>query len=239
MRNPYQQASAQVVPFPAREPEGSLTGLFSEATTESFAAGQSLFWEGDAAAGIFLIGQGMLRLYRSLSDGRRVITGFATKGDIIGLAFRSRYLCTAEALADVRVRRISRRRLGEAIDAQPGLRPQLLDAISDELSRAQDQILLLGRQTAEERVASFLLTMAEQAGPGQVLINLPMTRLDMADYLGLTIETVCRVLSRMQRDGLIAFRGRYDLSICRPRALCEMAGRQDWLEAPAARARVN
>ncbi|MBS7696651.1 MULTISPECIES: helix-turn-helix domain-containing protein [unclassified Chelatococcus] len=234
--------AAPVFPFPARQPalgaceayatragqEGaSLDALFRNAALESFDAGQTVFWEGDGAGDVFTVVEGLLRLYRSLPDGRRAITGFACAGEIVGIAFSRRYPCSAEAVAEIKLRRVSRRSFYTAADEIPRLHSDALATIAKELARAQDQIVLLGRKTADERVASFILAMAERIGHSPREIDLPMSRLDMADYLGLTIETVSRVLTRMQRDGLISFRGRYHLIIERPRCLRELGGGAD------------
>ncbi|MBX3536733.1 MAG: helix-turn-helix domain-containing protein [Chelatococcus sp.] len=235
-------AAAPIFPFPARQPalaareghamqagpeEPSLGSLFRDAALESFDAGQTVFWEGDDAEDVFTVVEGLLRLYRSLPDGRRAITGFACAGEIVGIAFTRRYPCSAEAVGEIKLRRVSRRSLYNAADEIPSLRPEALATIAKELARAQDQIVLLGRKTADERVASFILAMAERIGQSPREIDLPMSRLDMADYLGLTIETVSRVLTRMQRDGMISFRGRYHLIIERPRGLRELSGGAD------------
>ncbi|MBS7705325.1 helix-turn-helix domain-containing protein [Chelatococcus asaccharovorans] len=242
-----------VFPFPAWHPSLSQRGweavqggqggqglcvLFREAALEPFAVGQTVFWEGDGAEDVFTVVEGLLRLYRALPDGRRAITGFACAGEIVGLAFTGRYPCSAEAVGEVKLRRASRRNLYSAADQIPSLRFEALATIARELGRAQDQIVMLGRKTADERVASFILAMAERLGPSRREIDLPMSRLDMADYLGLTIETVSRVLTRMQREGVISFRGRYHLTIERPRSLRDLSGGTDNAEEgqPLARA---
>ena len=228
-----------VFPFPAWQPSlpprgweaeqggqggQSLGFLFRDAALEPFGVGQTVFWEGDGAEDVFTVAEGLLRLYRALPDGRRAITGFACAGEIVGLAFTGRYPCSAEAVGEVKLRRVSRRSLYSAADEIPSLRFEALATIAGELGRAQDQIVLLGRKTADERVASFILAMAERIGQSRREIDLPMSRLDMADYLGLTIETVSRVLTRMQREGVISFRGRYHLIIERPRCLRDLSG---------------
>ena len=132
----------------------------------SFAPGEAIFWEGDQAGQIFDVLEGVLRVYRILPDGRRAIMGFIYPGDILGVSFQDRYLFTAEAVTDVKVRRFSRGRFFSLVNKSPALRPQLFALLCDEMSAAQDQMLLLGRKSAEERVVSFLLAVHRKSGAG-------------------------------------------------------------------------
>jgi CRP/FNR family transcriptional regulator, anaerobic regulatory protein len=162
-------------------------------------------------------------VYRILPDGRRAIMGFIYPGDVLGVSFQSRYLFTAEGVTDVKVRRFSRNRFFSLVNESPELRPQLFAVMCDEMSAAQDQVLLLGRKSAEERVVSFLLAVHRKNGTGNA-VELPMSRLDMADYLGLTIETVSRMMTALTRRGLISATGRHTITLRRMSALCEVAG---------------
>ena len=167
--------------------------------------GEILFAEGDEADAIYEVVHGMLRLYKLLPDGRRLITGFLSAGHLLGLAPEGVCVYTAEAVTEVMLRRYKRTTFERLIDEVPGFARRLLAAASHELSAAQNQMLLLGRKAAAERVASFLLLMASQQGcHGDGEIDVPMTRADIADHLGLTIETVSRTLTRLKQDGLIA-----------------------------------
>ena len=140
-----------------------------------------------------------------MPDGRRQITGFATAGHLLGLAPEGLCVYTAEALTEVTLRRYKRAAVERLIDEVPGFARRMLAATSQELRAAQDQMLLLGRKSASEKVASFLVMIAEQqARSGEDELDLPMTRSDIADYLGLTIETVSRTLSKLKQAGLIA-----------------------------------
>src|SRR5262249_21620544 len=184
-------------------------GLGREATSnvmaitslQKKAAGEAIFWEGDVADSVFEVVSGMLRLHKLLPDGRRQVTGFVCAGHLIGLAPEGTWVYTAEAITDVTLCRYRRPAFERLIDTVPGFARRVLTATSHELRVAQDQMLLLGRKTAAERVASFLLLMAEQQDSEQ--ISVPMGRNDIADYLGLTIETVCRTLTQLKRDRLI------------------------------------
>lgn len=195
-------------PAPAHVFDGdTLRGHIGTRPIETLEPNEVLFWEGDAAANVFEIVSGVLRLYRLLSDGRRAIVGFMFPGDVLGVPCREGYSYTAEAVTTLRVRRLSRSQVFRLIDESVTVRRDLLAMAYDEMCAAQDHMLLLGRKTAEERVASFLLHVAKRAseeGEFATEISLPMTRLDMADYLGLTIETVSRLMSKLKNEDLIA-----------------------------------
>jgi CRP/FNR family transcriptional regulator len=169
------------------------------------APGETLFAEGDEAESVYEVVRGMLRLCKLLPDGRRQITGFLSAGQFLGLAPEGVCVYTAEAITEVTLCRYKRSAFDRLIDEVPGFAKRVLAVASHELSAAQNQMLLLGRKAAVEKVASFLLLMAEQAGEDEDgTIELPMTRSDIADYLGLTIETVSRTLTRLKQDRLIA-----------------------------------
>lgn len=208
----------------------TLGDLFRGRPTDAYSPGEAIFLEGDPAGQIFDVAEGVLRVYRVLADGRRAIVGFIYPGDVLGVSFQSRYLFTAEAVTDVRVRRFSRGRFFSLVNESPALRPQLFALLCDEMSAAQDQILLLGRKSAEERVVSFLLAVHRKSAVGND-IQLPMSRQDMADYLGLTMETVSRMMTSLTRRGLIAGAGRHALTLRKPNALREIVGSDDGNDA--------
>jgi CRP/FNR family transcriptional regulator len=167
--------------------------------------GETVFSEGDDADSVYEVVRGMLRLCKILPDGRRQITGFLSAGQFLGLAPEGICVYTAEAITEVTLCRYKRTAFDRLIDEVPGFAKRVLAVASHELSAAQNQMLLLGRKAALEKVASFLLMMVEQAvDDGDEAIGLPMTRSDIADYLGLTIETVSRTLTRLKHDRLIA-----------------------------------
>ena len=207
-----------------------LAGLFRRQAAERFEPGAAVFWEGDAALHLFQISEGVLRVYKIIGDGRRVITGFLYPGDLVGLSQRARYLYTAEAVTRVKLRRLARSRFDDEVNCSPALRPELFHRLSDEMAAAQDQMVLLARKSAEERVASFLLLITRRLASGlhgQPVIELPMTRLDMADYLGLTIETVSRIMTRLTGRGVIAASGRHAIIVRQPQKLEILAGEGD------------
>ena len=204
----------------------ALKDLFEGQHAEKLEPGEALFWEGDQAGQIFDVLEGVLRVYKILPDGRRAIMGFIYPGDVLGVSFQDRYLLTAEAVTEVKVRRFSRGRFFSRVNELPALRPQLFALLCDEMSAAQDQMVLLGRKSAEERVVSFLLSIHRKCGPDNE-IELPMSRLDMADYLGLTIETVSRMMTSLVRRGLIAAAGRHRLVLRKLSVLREIAGSEE------------
>lgn len=170
-----------------------------------FEAGTTLFREGDSALHLFSISMGAVKLYKLLSDGRRQITAFLFPGDFFGLSMQGSYAYTAEAMTDVQLCRFPRRKLDPLFDDVPSLEKKLLGATIHELAAAHDQMLLLGRKTAREKLATFLNNLARrlcEQGDNRLLF-LPMSRSDIADHLGLTIETVSRVLTAFKKEGLI------------------------------------
>ena len=169
-------------------------------------AGEVMFAEGDDADAVYEVVRGTLKLYKMVPNGRRQVTGFLSAGHLVGLAHENLYLYTAEAITPATVCRYPRVRFDRLVEEVPGFARRLLAATSDELRAAQDQMVLLGRKAAEEKVASFLHKMGQRRGggddPDEVL--LPMNRADIADYLGVTVETVSRTLTKLRTDGIIA-----------------------------------
>jgi CRP/FNR family transcriptional regulator len=214
-------------------PVPSLQDAFKGQGAHSYSVGEAVFWEGDQASHIFDVREGVLRVCKLLPDGRRAIVGFIYPGDVLGVSFQSRYLFTAEAVTAVKIRRLPRAQFFDAVNGSPPLRPQLFALLCDEMSAAQDQMLLLGRKRAEERVVSFLLAVQRKTAIGKT-IELPMSRLDVADYLGLTIETVSRMMTGLTRQGLIAATGRHSVCLRRPAALRAIAGIDVGLDIVAA-----
>jgi len=174
---------------------------------KTFVPKAMLFDQGSIAGSVFNVTGGVVRLYKSLPDGRRQIVGFALPGDFLGLALMDRYGVAAEAVTNVRVCWFARAAFLGYIDGKPHLLRRLHEFAGHELSLAQDQMLLLGRRSAEEKVAVFLLNLQKRygrLGTLSVTIPLPMTRQDIADYLGLTIETVSRTLTKFAREKIIS-----------------------------------
>ena len=162
-----------------------------------------VYAEGDAADCWYKVVSGAVRITKQLADGRRHIAEFFFAGDCFGFDNTPERMFSAEAIGDAIVMRFSRSATERLIDEHPRLARQLCAMMLRDLAHAQTRMLLLGRMTAPERVANFLIELAERKDAGR-LIDVPMSRTDVADYLGLTIETVCRVLSALKRDGMIA-----------------------------------
>ena len=180
--------------------DADLGRLAATAVPMVLSKGQTLLNEFDPATDFFNVTKGTLKLFKMLPDGRQQITGFASIGHFLGLAVSDTYAFGAEAVEDVRVCRFSRPKLRRLLDDFPQLERRLLATACNDLATAQEQILLLGRKTAAERVASFLVAWNRGSSPcshGE-RVHLPMTRGDIADYLGLTIETVSRTFSRFR-----------------------------------------
>ncbi|MCE2575732.1 Crp/Fnr family transcriptional regulator [Komagataeibacter sp. FNDCR2] len=180
--------------------------------------GRGFIEEGAPATDFFNVTSGTAKLFKALPDGRRQITGFAAPGHFLGLAVSDSYAFGAEAVDTVRACRFSREKMAELLDDFPRLERRLLEEASNELVAAQNQMLLLGRKTARERVASFLLDQMRAETPldqngHRGSLHLPMTRGDIADYLGLTIETVSRTLSWMRSQGMIDVGKGYAITI--------------------------
>lgn len=168
-------------------------------------SGRVIFEEGDAADTVYNISAGEVRLFKLLPDGRRQITGFLRPGDFLGLSSHGTYSYGAEAMTNVSLCIFRLSDLNRLFDTYPKVRERLLEKANDELAAAQEQMLLLGRKTAREKVLSFLLSRARhEDGDGyDQEVSVPMTRADIADYLGLTVETVSRTFTALRDEGLI------------------------------------
>jgi CRP/FNR family transcriptional regulator len=172
----------------------------------NLSAGQPLFHEGDPAPRVFTLTSGTLKLYKLLPDGRRQVTGFMYPGDFLGISVADEHAFTAEALGPSQLCWFARNRFDDFMDGHPEMERELYRLAAHELAAAQQQMVLLGRKSAAERMASFLIMLAEKAQRRlrqTRFVELPMTRTDIADYLGLTKETVSRVLSLLRRNRLI------------------------------------
>jgi CRP/FNR family nitrogen fixation transcriptional regulator len=168
-----------------------------------FSEGKEIFAEGDHADAFFKVVSGVVRICKFLNDGRRQIEAFHAEGDVFGFELGDEYALSAEAVSDCTLIRYRRRGVEVLAQKDEAVMGQLFKYAIHNMARAQGHSLLLGRRGAVEKVASFLLEWAGDAGQSQI-INLAMMRQDIADYLGLTIETVSRTLTQLERDGFIA-----------------------------------
>lgn len=218
-------------------PSADLSCLFSRQALEKFEPGEAIFWEGDEATNLFEVADGMLRALRLLGDGRRIIVGFMLPGDLLGVSLKERYLYTVEAISPVQLRRFPRRRFEDEVARDPRLQEQLFSKLRDEMTAAQDQAVLLSRRSAEEKFANFLLLMKERGNSEhRAIVDLPMTRLDIANYLGMTIETVSRTITRLANGGIIAAAGRRSIKVLKMetlRLLAEGDEGEQWMPSLA------
>lgn len=189
----------------------------------TFGPGDTLYFDGDVALHFFEIASGTVRCCRLTPDGRRQIYRFADAGDMLGLGGETEHSHSAEAVTKVVVRRHRLPGLDAALARDGQLRERVLGALREELAAVRLQMMLLGRMSATEKVASFLLARAARPADPAAPVHLPMTRADIADYLGLTIETVSRKINEMKRLGVIALSTPTDLCITRHDQLRAMA----------------
>ena len=198
------------------QPAGTLTA----GQPRMLAKGEELFAEGDPADHFYNVVSGSIRTCKLLSDGRRQIDAFHLPGDIFGLEAGAEHRFTAEALGVSTLVAFRRSRLAELTAADPDFANQVLASMKKCLGRAQDHMLLLGRKTAQEKIATFLLDMAKRISSDDEHVELPMQRSDIADHLGLTIETVSRTLTCFARQGLIRLQaGSRSVDLCNMAAL--------------------
>jgi len=179
----------------------------------SFAPAAEIYAEGDPSGSLYQVVTGVVRIYRLLADGRRQICAFHMPGETFGFEVDAERHFFADAVTTVRLRVI---RPGHDIEVSRNLLAMALRA----LSRAQDHLLTLGRTDALGRVAGFLLEMSErQDAHEQDTIDLPMSRIDIADYLGLTIETVSRALAKLKDARVIRLSSARQVVVLRKAAL--------------------
>lgn len=186
---------------------GDLSKLRALGKVRELKADEPLFHQGDEANLVYTVAAGSLRLYRLLFDGRRQITGFALPGEFLGISIDDSHDVTAEALEPSRIWCFPRERFDDFVAANPILKDSLLEMARQELAAAQQQFIVLGRKTAMERVASFLLYLHGRferiTGHPMDHVALPMSRADIADYLGLTKETVSRVFGQLRNSRIM------------------------------------
>lgn len=169
-------------------------------------AKEQLFAEGDAVSHLYHIETGAIALYKMLADGRRQIMGFAYPGDLIGLGIEREHVMNAQAVKPTRLRCLPAASLRQAAAKDPVLAVKLYEALAGELAATRDLLLTTGQRSALERVAGFLLAFSrrhDRNGLDPTRFELPMTRTDIGDFLGLTIETVSRTFTKLRLLGLL------------------------------------
>ncbi|MDE8350003.1 MAG: helix-turn-helix domain-containing protein [Acidocella sp.] len=201
--------------------------LAKAAQRMTISPGKVFIEEGDPANYFYNINEGMVRVFKALPDGRRHITGFMGAGQFLGLAISGHCAFSAEAMEEVHLCRFSRATLNQVFADFPALERRLLNIAAHELTVAHEQMLLLARKSAVERVSSYLLNLVMQLDAcaegklpsSKLILKLPISRADLADYLGLTIETVSRSFAQLKRNGLIEFSNAHAVTLLNPQRL--------------------
>ena len=191
--------------------------LNEASSLQNFGAHATVFMEGDENENIYEVTEGVVILSKLTADGRRQVTGFVYPGQLFGINIGERNGYTAETVTAARLRRYPHTSLEQSMNLYPALGRRFLQWTSHELVTAQNQMLLLGRKSAVEKLATFLLHLSErqeEQDQDPTRLFVPMTRSDIADYLGLTTETVSRTFSRFKMLGLIAMRERGYITVC-------------------------
>jgi len=190
----------------AAPPEPPLADLFERiGVLMTFDPEEEIYAQGEDTDFVYRVQSGAVRAPRLLSDGRRQVGGFYYRGDLFGLETGPVHRASAEALTKTRVLAVRRSMLRHRGQIGERLERMLWRATGEELSQVRDHMLLLARKNAVERVAGFLDDISQRLGGA--LIELPMPRQDIADYLGLTIETVSRMLTQLQAESVVRFEG--------------------------------
>ena len=184
----------------------ALDEISSEAQQMALPAHSAVFREGDPAGRVFTLIDGFAKLTRLLPDGKQQVVGFRFAGDVIGYTTLKNYPFDAELLTDAKICRLDRGQLEALLRRYPKLERRMLDLCVQELTATQEQLVTVGRRSAEARVAAFLLSLVEASrrrGQPRQVLEMPMTRADIADFLGLTLETVSRSLTAFRKRGWI------------------------------------
>lgn len=181
----------------------------------SFQAGQTIIWSGDKMDFVASVVTGIATLTQTMEDGRRQMVGLLLPSDFVGRPGRSSAAYDVTATTDLVMCCFRRKPFEDMMASTPHIAQRLLEMTLDELDAAREWMLLLGRKTAREKIASLLAIIARRdahlklkSAKGAIVFDLPLTREEMADYLGLTLETVSRQVSALKRDGVIELEGK-------------------------------
>jgi CRP/FNR family transcriptional regulator len=196
----------------------------------SFQAGQTVIWSGDRMDFVASVVSGIATLTQTMEDGRRQMVGLLLPSDFVGRPGRSTAAYDVTATTDLVMCCFRKKPFEELILSTPHISQRLLEMTLDELDAAREWMLLLGRKTAREKIASLLAIIARRdvslnpRSKGPIVFDLPLTREEMADYLGLTLETVSRQVSALRRDGVISLEGKRHVTVNDFDRLLEIAG---------------
>jgi CRP/FNR family nitrogen fixation transcriptional regulator len=199
---------AAPAPFAKPDQFRGLTGHAGPlvASEFSYRKDEEIYGEDERAEYVYQVIRGAVRTYKLLSDGRRQIGAFLLPGDVFGLESGTSHRLAAEAVIDTTVRLVRRSSLEQAANDNVLVARKLWGITAGELRHAENHMLLLGRKSAMERVATFLLEMDRRLAVAGMMA-LPMCRRDIGDYLGLTLETVSRAFSQLHGEGVLGFSG--------------------------------
>ncbi|MBT3601602.1 MAG: helix-turn-helix domain-containing protein [Candidatus Latescibacteria bacterium] len=196
----------------------------------SMKAKQIILNEEDVSTHLYNVTEGVAKIYKHLPDGRQQVTGFLYPGDFLGIAKSEFYAYSAESVTNIRLCRFNHADLENMFKKVPRLESWMLNTASNELIQAQDQLLLLGRKTAMERLCSFLLSLSKRAinrGESPHAIYLPMGRESIADYLGLTTETISRTFSKLKKSDIISSQNLGKSAV----EISDMQALQEWAQS--------
>jgi CRP/FNR family transcriptional regulator, anaerobic regulatory protein len=188
---------------------GSWSMSDSQRSARQLGAHQHLFFEGDKRTHVFVVESGWVKLYRTLIDGQRQVVGFCNGGSLLGLEGGDDHVNSCEAVTPIKVRSIPVARMADLFNRDPELASQLLRQMGRQLGSAQAQLTTLGAQTAEQKLAGFLLSFASYGASDDDEFDLPMRRTEMGEFLGLRLETVSRKMSEFQRRKWIRMTSMY------------------------------
>lgn len=225
--HPCADCRIREISFCRRLPPETLADLRAKGIPTHLKPGESLFFEGDRVERVFMLVEGSLKLYGLLGDGRRQVTGFMFPGDFLGISIEDEHAFSAEAMTGSELWSFSRAVFADFCERHPEVERELYRLAAHELAAAQQQMILLGRKNAAERLASFFLMLAERqervTKQPDHCIALPMSRVDIADYLGLTKETVSRMIAQLRDVRLIRLVSQGQVEILDRGGLEEMA----------------
>ena len=196
---------------------------------------EHVFMQGDRLSGIYKVLKGTVICYRLMADGRRHIQSFVSGGEYLAITFADRHDVSAEAITDVEVLCTPRAAFDRHLESDMSFRRGILTMMGTKLRSAREQALLLARKSAMERTASFLIFLDERfRNPKTGYVEIRMSRCDIADYLGLTLETVSRMMNKLKQSGIIDLPQATRFTVCKREQLIAMAGEVDCLEGLAA-----
>ena len=188
--------------YPVQQPRRRPNGLLDDGSIRHLAVSEHAFFEGDRESHIYRIEEGLIRLYRLLADGRRQIIGFRSAGHVIGIGSHGEQFCSAEAVTAVTLRALPLSVAGRRMHEEPRYHAEFVNILTDELAEARRQLAVLNHRSALEKVAAFIVDHFRRSGSSGP-VELQVSRNDMADFLGLTIETVSRTLTKLRNQRVI------------------------------------